>query len=101
MAYDQTHVISAKGEVPAGVNLNQYAGKGSFIPWHRDNERSFGHPGEPKVIVSMSLGHSALFKLRRPVLENTPSEIRLDHGQLLVMDGLTPSEYVHPTAATT
>ena len=89
----------AEGEVPTGVNLNRYAGTGSFIPWHRDNERLFGHPGEPKVIVSVGLGHSALFKLRRRALEYTPSEIRLDHGDLLVMDGLTQSEYVHSTAS--
>ena len=61
--------------------------------------RLFGHPVEPKVIVSMSLGHSALFKLCRRALENTHSQIRLDHGDLLVMDGLTQSEYVHSTAS--
>ena len=44
--------------MPTGVNLNQYSGNGSFIPWHRDNECLFGSPFEPKVIVSMSLGHS-------------------------------------------
>ena len=89
----------AKGEVPTGVNLNWYAGNGSFIPWHCDNEPLFGSPSEPKVIVSMSLGHSALFKLRRRASENTPSQIRLDHGDLLVMDGLTQLEYVHSTAS--
>ena len=47
----------------------------------------------------MSLGHSALFKLRRRALENTPSEIRFDHGDLLVMDGPTQSEYVHSAAS--
>ena len=88
----------AKGEVPTGVNLNRYAGNGSFIPWHCDNERLFGSPFEPKVIVSMSLGHSVLFKLRRRASENTPSQIRLDHGDLLVMDGLTQLEYEHSTA---
>ena len=89
----------AKGEVPTGVNLNRYAGDGSCIPWHRDNERLFGSPFEPKVIVSMSLGHSALFKLRRRAPENTLSQIRLDHGDLLVMDGLTQFEYEHSTAS--
>ena len=88
----------AKGEVPTGVNLNRYSGKGSCIPWHCDNERLFGFPFEPKVIVSMSLGHSALFKLRRRAPEKTHSQIRLDHGDLLVMDGLTQSEYEHSTA---
>ena len=61
----------AKGEVPTGVNLNRYAGDGSFIPWHRDNERLFGSPSEPKVIVSMSLGHSVLFKLCRRASKKT------------------------------
>ena len=55
----------AKGEVPTGVNLNRYSGKGSCIPWHRDNERLFGSPSEQKVTVSMSLEHSVLFTLRR------------------------------------
>ena len=66
-----------------------------MYPWHRDDERLFGHPSEPKVVVSMSLGHSVLFKLRRRTPENSPSEIWLDHGDLLVMDGLTQSEYEH------
>ena len=67
----------AKGEVPTGVNLNRYAGDGSCIPWHCDNERLFGSPFEPKVIVSMSLGHSVLFKLRRraPEKENSLSNL--------------------------
>ena len=75
----------AKGEVPTGVNLNRYAGDGSFIPWHRDNERLFGSPSEPKVIVSMSLGHSVLFKLCRRASKKTVTPIWLDHGDLLVM----------------
>ena len=81
------------------MNLNRYAGKGSCIPWHRDNERLFGYLVEPKVIVSMTLGHSVLFKLRRRTPENTHSQIRLDHGDLLVMDGLTQSEFEHSTAS--
>ena len=45
----------AKEEVPTGVNLNRYSGDGSCIPWHCDNERLFGSPFEPKVIVSMRI----------------------------------------------
>ena len=89
----------AKGEVPTGVNLNRYAGDGSFIPWHCDNERLFGSPSEPKVIVSMSLGHSVLFKLCRRASEKTVTPIWLDHGDLLVMDGLTQEEFLHSTAS--
>ena len=79
----------AEVEVPTRVNLNRYGGRGSCIPWHCDNQRLFGHPDEPKVIISMSLGHSVLFKLRRRVTGNSPSHVRLDHGDLLVMDGMT------------
>ena len=89
----------AKGEVPTGVDLNRYSGDGSCIPWHCDNEPLFGFPFDPKVIVSMSLGHSILFKLRRPAPENTHSQIRLDHEDLLVMDGPTQLEYEHSTAS--
>ena len=81
------------------MNLNWYAGNGSFIPWHCDNELLFGSPFEPKVIVSMSFGHSVLFKLRRRAPENTHSQIRLDHGDLLVMDGCSQFEYEHSTAS--
>ena len=90
----------AQGEVPTGVNLNRYAGDGSFIPWHCDNERLFGHPSEPKVIVSMSLGHSVLFKLRRRRPENTHS-YKFDWivVTFFVMDGPTQSEYVHSAAS--
>ena len=89
----------AKGEVPTGVNLNRYSGNGSRIPWHCDNERLFGLPSEPKVIVSMSLGHSVLFKLCRRASEKTVTPIWLDHGDLLVMDGLTQEEFLHSTAS--
>ena len=80
-----SNTLVCKGEVPTGVNLNRYAGNGSFIPWHCD-------------IVSMSLGHSALFKLRHRASKNSPSQIPLDHGDVLVMDGLTKLEYEHSTA---
>ena len=46
----------------------------------------------------MSLEHSVLFKLRRRNPWNDETEIRLDHGDLLVMDGLTQSQYDHSTA---
>ena len=50
---------------------------------------------EPKVVESMSLGQSVLFKLRRRASENTNSEIRLEHVDLLVMDGFTQFDHKH------
>ena len=71
-----------KKGVPTGVNLDRYSGSGSCIPWHSDNESLFGPPNQPKLIVSMSLGHSVVFPVRR-VPGDVPSSIRLDHGDVL------------------
>ena len=86
-------------DVPTEVNLNQYAGPGSFISWHSDNEPLFGPQKSPKLIVSLSLGNSVEFMVRRRAPGKVPSSIRLDHGDVLVMDGLTQSEYGHCTAS--
>ena len=75
------------------MNLNQYAGPGSFLRWHSDNEPLFGPQNSPKLIVSLSLGNSVEFMLRRRAPGRVPSSIRLDHGDVLVMDGLAQSEY--------
>ena len=39
------------------------------------------------------------FKVRRRAPGKVPSSIRLDHGDILVMDGLAQSEYAHCTAS--
>ena len=88
-----------KRDVPTGVNLNQYASPGSFIRWHSDNEPLFGPQNSPKLIVILSLGNSVEFMVRRRASGNFPSSIRLDHGDVLVMDGLAQSEYEHCTAS--
>ena len=85
-------------DVPTGVNLNQYAGPGSFIRWHSGNESLFGPQNSPKPIVSLSLWNSVEFMVRRRAPGKVPSSIRLDHGDVLVMDGLAQSEYEHCTA---
>ena len=74
--------------------MNRYSGSDSYIPWHSDNESLFGPQNQPKLIVIMSLGNSVEFQVR-PALGGVPSPLQLDHGDLLVMDGLAQSEYVH------
>ena len=91
--------MCGKKDVPTGLNLNQYAGTGSLIRWHSDNEPLFGPQNSPKLIVSLSLGNSVEFKVRRRSPGKVPSWIRLDHGDILVMDGLAQSEYEHCTAS--
>ena len=53
----------ASGEVPTGANLNIYGGSGSRVQWHSDDMALFGDRGDPKLLVFLSLGSSALFKL--------------------------------------
>ena len=88
-----------KKDVPTGVNLNRYSGPSSCIRWHSDNEPLFGPQNAPKLIVSLSLGNSVELKVRRRMQGKVPSLITLDHGDLLVMDGLAQSEYEHCTAS--
>ena len=69
-----------------------------YIPWHSDNESLLGPQNQPELILSMSLGHSVESKVRRPP-RGLPSPIRLEHGDVLVMDGLAQSEYEHRTVS--
>ena len=55
----------AEGELSTTANLNLYRGWNSCVGWHRDDEPLFGESGEAKLIVSVSLGSSAVFKWRR------------------------------------
>ena len=97
------HLLSpwcARGNVPTGVNLEPVLWlQDSCIPWHSDNEPLFGPQNQPKLIVSMSLGHSVEFKVRRRAPGDVPSSIQVDHGDLLVMDGLAQLEYAHRTVS--
>ena len=88
----------SRREVPSGVNLNRYTSSGSWVPWHSDNESLFGPQNSPKLIVSMSLGYSVEFHVRRAP-GDVPSSIWLDHGDVLVVDGLAQLEYDHRTAS--
>ena len=81
------------------MNLNQYAVPGSFTRWHSVNEFLFGPQNYSKLIVSLSLGNSVEFMVLRSAPGKVPSSIRLDHGDILVMDGLAQSEYEHCTAS--
>ena len=65
--------------------------------WHSDNEPLFGPQTSPKLIVSLSLGNSVEFKVRRRAPGKVPSSIRLDRGDILVMDGPAQSEYERRT----
>ena len=88
----------AEEEVPTAANLNLYRRRKSCVGWHCDDEPLFGKCGDAKLIVSVSLGTFALFSWRR---QSCPSDegssCRLDHGDILVMDGQCQDEFLHRT----
>ena len=89
----------AEGDVPTAANLNLYRGWNSCVGWHCDDETLFGKCGDAKLIVSVSLGNFALFRWRRQSCSsNEDSSCRLDHGDILVMDGQCQDEFLHRTS---
>ena len=69
-----------------------FVGHPSCRPGVQESENS------PELTVSMSSGHSVEFQVRRASWE-APSSITLDHGDLLVVDGLAQSEHAHRTVS--
>ena len=88
----------AEGEVPNAVNLNLYRGWRSCVGWHSDDEPLFGECGDAKLIVSVSLGSSAVFRWRRQSCPDDDGHLCwLGHGDILVMDGQCQDEFLHRT----
>ena len=88
----------AEGEVPTAANLNLYRGWKSCVGWHCDDEPLFGKCGDAKLIVSVSLGSTALFRWRRQsCLDGEEHLCCLGHCDILVMDGQCQDEFLHRT----
>ena len=88
----------AEGEVPTAANLNLYGGWNSCVGWHCDDEPLFGESGDAKLIVSVSLGSSAVFRWRRQSCPDDEGHLCcLGHGDILVMDGKCQDEFLHRT----
>ena len=89
----------AEGDVPTAANLNFYGCSRSHVGRHCDDEPLFGSSGDPKLIVSLSLGSSATFKWKaKSCSDCEASSCRLHHGDLLVMDGACQDENLHCTS---
>ena len=88
----------AEGEVPTAANLNHYRGWNSCVGWHCGGEPLFGKCGDAKLIVSVSLGSSVVFRRRRRSCPDDEGHLcRLGHGDILVMDGQCQDEFLHRT----
>ena len=88
----------AEGDVPTAANLNLFGCKVSHVAWHSDDEHLFGDSGDPKLIVSVSLGSSVSFKWKAKSCSLKEDSCWLDHGDLPVMDGSCQDEFLHCTS---
>ena len=84
--------------MPTAANLNLYRGWNTCVGWHCDDEPLFGKCGDAKVIVSVSLGSSAVFRWRRQSCPDDEGHLCcLGHGNILVMDGQCQDKFLHRT----
>ena len=88
----------AEGEVPTAANLNLYRGWKSCVGWHSDDERLFGEYGDAKLIVSVGLGSTAVFRWRRRSCPDDEGHLCcLGHVDILVMGGQCQDKFLHRT----
>ena len=79
------------------VLVNLYRDGNDGVAWHADDEPELGR--EP-LIVSVSLGASRAFQLRRRDDPSVRRELDLHHGDVVVMHGLTQALWLHQVPKT-
>ncbi len=80
-----------------GVLLNHYRDGRDSMGWHSDDEAELG---QDPLIVSLSLGGTRRFDLRRAGQTRIAHSLLLEHGSLLVMAGATQHYWQHQVAKT-
>lgn len=85
------------GEPLNGVLLNFYRDGQDAMGWHSDDEPELGP--EP-LVVSLNLGATRRFDLRRVGSSRIEHSLDLQHGSLLVMSGPTQHHWQHQVART-
>ena len=64
------------------VLINKYRDGSDYVSWHQDNEKELGI--DP-IIASLSFGETRNFKLRNVANKDLKVEVKLEHGDLLIM----------------
>lgn len=81
---------------PNSCNLNCYADGSDSIDWHSDDEPLFGGSKSDCRIISLSLGATRMFELRRADMDTSATcQLKLQSGDLCTMEGLTQRYYEH------
>lgn len=95
--------IKEKIEAIAKVNfnsvlLNLYRNGADSVAWHADDEPELGiNP----VIASVSFGETRIFQFKHQENQALKSQIALENGSLLLMQGTTQHKWLHQIPKTT
>merc|ERR1719502_1623766 len=93
--------LTDREEWPDSCNMNLYDDGGMSVGWHSDDESLFQGKFQDIAIISLSLGVTRTFELRK----NWPTEeedldgnrfsISLESGDLMTMEGMLQKHYQH------
>ena len=83
------------GVVPNSVNLNRYDGGAQKLGWHSDDEPLFFRDSPHTTIISLSLGASRRFSMRRKASKALLPELTLNSGDILIMSGMVQTYFEH------
>ena len=97
LAQIRQRLQAAVGQPLNGVLLNYYRDGNDSMGWHSDDEAELG--ADP-TIVSLNLGGTRRFDLRRKGQSRIGHSLALGHGSLLVMGGPTQHYWQHQVAKT-
>ena len=97
LAQIRARLVETLGLPLNGVLLNYYRDGQDSMGWHSDDEAELGRN---PYIVSLNLGGSRRFDLRRKGQNRIEHSLLLNHGSLLVMGGPTQHYWQHQIAKT-
>ena len=82
-------------DLPNSCNANMYESGNDVVGWHADDEPLFQADRQDALIISLSLGATRTFAFKRNDLLEPVHKLRLQNGDLCVMEGLMQKYYKH------
>jgi alkylated DNA repair dioxygenase AlkB len=90
--------IERQGYAFNSLLANLYRDGNDSVGWHADDEKELGRN---PIIASYTLGTSRRFLLKHKKIKTLKHGITLNHGDLLIMEGVTQHHWLHCLPKTT
>jgi len=82
-------------KLPNSCNVNLYYSGSASVGWHTDNEPIFESKIRDCLIISLSLGVSRKFQVKRNDSDKIIKDVMLGNGDLMTMEGLFQKHFLH------